>query len=501
MTISVVPSLSFLLKFLQHRERSSSLPYELIVNNPYGRFKQLLDANKITLYIPQSFISYVHFSEIDKGNTLTDADAAVRDLLGGSYSLFYESADIYKKATSSSLGNYCSEDNDNLIFHDIISIFSALELKANYFLATPRDSDDIRHLLTTCPIRINHFPHILTIHELLDELLDELDNESPQKDIIRVFTPEHEIKHLRSGATVLDFAYKIHSDIGDTCIGATINSISVELNHPLQNGDIVKIITTNRICVQESWLEFTKADTRKIIKRSIREFSYQKGLQIIAEHTGLTQPADYYRALDDIAIDMGISNARCLIVDIGKGNRTFLEIIGDYQINLDNIRAFRIYKEHGISNIEGRSYRISSCCVPLPGDLITAVMTGQNSIVRLHRSNCQNLNNIEVSRHRVCTWRDVIWDVKIQIIVRNIPDTIRPVCNKIAGFGYITDFVDLQEISNSRSSGIIVIKVGITHNLRSIFEIVKQMDRVLDIKVKDVTLHKDSPLLSKENLL
>jgi GTP pyrophosphokinase len=237
-------------------------------------------------------------------------------------------------------------------------------------------------------------------------------------DEIYLFTPRGELKTLPKGATVLDFAYHIHSQIGDNCIGANVNLKLVPLSYRLKNGDQVDILTSGSQKPKDEWLNLVvTARAKSRIKHSIHDYrktfkdegkekliDYFKKLGLeysrpkrnyLLEKIGISSPIELYFYVAKSKI--GIDEVKQAFIENDKGkwfrniSIPFLKSKSNNAENVSNEIRENIRKKPEDLLLEGSisklNYRISKCCNPIPGDDVIG-MVSQNDIIVIHRTNC-----------------------------------------------------------------------------------------------------------------
>ncbi len=244
------------------------------------------------------------------------------------------------------------------------------------------------------------------------------------QDGIFIFTPRGDLHILPTGATALDFAYAIHTEVGDRCMGAKIEGKIVPLRRPLKSGEIVEILTRGDARPSRDWLGYVKTSkAASRIKRRLRkrelEQSLELGNQLLErEFKRQRQSMPDEAALAEIAEALGVENAERVIEGVGRGN---LSAAGVYnrihpprerepiqfdeerstQIKRDSVRGVRV-EGHGNMMI-----RFAGCCNPVPGDGIIGIVTRGRG-VSIHRGDCINIVNNPVVDERLVS---VEWDV------------------------------------------------------------------------------------------
>ncbi|CAN5546690.1 RelA/SpoT family protein [soil metagenome] len=244
--------------------------------------------------------------------------------------------------------------------------------------------------------------------EFVDDFRSNLFNEE-----VFVFTPKGELKTLPHGATALDFAFEIHSEIGAKCLGAKVNQKLVPLNYILNNGDQVEILTSNKQKPSEDWLRFVvsskaKAKIKDVLKEEKKvaatdgkEIVFRKLKQMKIEINGetLNQLRAFFnvKTLLDLyyKIGKGIIDAK----EIKKFKEIKKETSGKTKEKISDAKSF----EKEISTISGKDrdilligedmdvvdYKLAKCCNPIPGDDVFGFVT-VNEGIKIHRTSCPN---------------------------------------------------------------------------------------------------------------
>jgi guanosine-3',5'-bis(diphosphate) 3'-pyrophosphohydrolase len=230
-----------------------------------------------------------------------------------------------------------------------------------------------------------------------------------------VFTPRGELKTLPYGATALDFAFEIHTQVGSKCIGAKVNNKLVPINYVLKNGDQIEILTSQKQKPHEDWLRFVVSSKAKArIKDELKEDkkkAAEDGKEII--HRKLrqlkedpTQPLmeqmrDYFKAQTHFDLYFRVGAGFINTADIKKfvENRPASPIKSRPNLQVADAKTF----EQEISKIKGRyedilligedmdvvDYKLAKCCTPIPGDDVFGFVT-VNEGIKIHRTNCPN---------------------------------------------------------------------------------------------------------------
>lgn len=225
------------------------------------------------------------------------------------------------------------------------------------------------------------------------------------KDEVYVFTPKGRILELPSGATPIDFAYAIHTDIGNACMACRVNKNLSSLSTPLSSGQTVEIITGPGAKPSPSWLDFVvtgraksgirhflnhqkQSESRELgktlIKRSLKSFG-RKLSEISSEQRGRVASHNQSENFDELLEQIGLGNrmafivARQLVPDEGVSSQQELAISGE-----------RSKPSMTIKGTEGLVLNFAKCCKPIPGDPILGIMDSGNGMV-IHSENCSKV--------------------------------------------------------------------------------------------------------------
>jgi len=259
-------------------------------------------------------------------------------------------------------------------------------------------------------------------------------------DEIYVFTPNGEIKSLPRGATPVDFAYQIHTEVGSQCTGAKVNGRIVPLKHELQTGNIVDIITTKNHHPSKDWLNFVKtvkarSRIRQWIKTQEKDRSITLGREM-CEKAFRKYRLNFHELLKSEDMDRVVEHfcfktADDLITSVGYGKVTPLQIIRkivpkpeteeDHESIFNKIIG-RVRKKKPragviVKGVDDILIRFGKCCQPVPGDAITGYITIGHGVT-VHRTNCINALKMNPERQIDIEWnKDVTETYPVKICV------------------------------------------------------------------------------------
>lgn len=232
-------------------------------------------------------------------------------------------------------------------------------------------------------------------------------------DEVFVFTPKGELKTLPYGATALDFAFDIHTQIGSKCIGAKVNNKLVPINYVLKNGDQIEILTSQKQKPHEDWLRFvvsSKAKTRikdelKEDRRKVAEEGKEILIRKLRQHKEEPTPQllelmrDYFKASANFELYYRVGGGFITTADIKKFVENKPIHVKPRALVQTEVKA----PEHEASPVKTRyndvlligedmdvvDYKLAKCCTPIPGDDVFGFVT-VNEGIKIHRTNCKN---------------------------------------------------------------------------------------------------------------
>jgi GTP pyrophosphokinase len=263
--------------------------------------------------------------------------------------------------------------------------------------------------------------------EYVDSLKDNL-----FEDDVYVFTPKGDVVALARGATPVDFAYHIHTEVGHHMKGARINGRWSVLDAPLQNGDIVEIITQKNARPSLDWLNFVVTPSarnriRQWYKRSRREENLARGRELLEKELGKSGLDALLKSapMQTVAERCNYQTVEDLLAALGYGELTSNQVVNRLrEITLKTQQAeiastdptellSQLQTRHltspkssksPIAGVEGLLYYMAKCCNPLPGEPIIGVVTRSSKGISIHRQGCPNAENIPGERLIPVKW-------------------------------------------------------------------------------------------------
>ncbi len=238
-------------------------------------------------------------------------------------------------------------------------------------------------------------------------------------DEVYVFTPKGSIMELPAGATAVDFAYAIHSDIGNTCVAAKLDKRLAPLSTPLTSGQQIEIITAPGARPNPAWLNFVvsgkaRSNIKHFLKKQHRDESAELGKRLIEKSLNtfglkLSEiPPDH---LDIFVKNSRLDSLHHLYEEVGMGNRTSL-LVAKQLAKLENIVEFKEHEHHhalAIKGTEGVVLTYARCCRPIPGDHICGFINPGHGIM-VHIEDCAMLESYRQQPDKLIPLR---WEEKV----------------------------------------------------------------------------------------
>jgi len=239
-------------------------------------------------------------------------------------------------------------------------------------------------------------------------------------DEVYVFTPHGKIMELPQGATVIDFAYAVHSDVGNHCVAARVDRRLVPLRSQLFNGQSVEILTSPNARPSPAWLDVVvtgkaRANIRTFLKQLQHKEAAELGRRLLEKELEVYDSS--IAGISEKVIDNYVSNVKlpsftAVLEDIALGNRMAL-MVARYLIGGDDVDSDEPdgkARALAIRGTEGLVVKYAKCCRPIPGDPIGAVFHPGTGIV-VHHRDCRNLS---AAQKNADSWLDVQWETEMQ---------------------------------------------------------------------------------------
>ena len=323
-------------------------------------------------------------------------------------------------------------------------------------------------------------------------------------DVIYVFTPKGDVKELAKGSCPIDFAYSVHTEVGDRCTGAKVNGKLVPLRHRLQSGDTVEITTSQNQTPSKDWLKWVRTARAKTkikhwIRTEERIRSLEMGKKLLERdlrrhHLSLTEALKpEHRAA--LSKEFGVSTPEDLLAAVGYGRITTEQVIKCLQPEaaLKEGLTDKILRKIGVQQ-EGVKIRgigdllvhLSKCCNPVPGDRIIGFVTRGRGL-SIHTVDCPNVDELDYDKDRIV---EVNWDtksttaypVKIMVLTVDRPGMLASVSAAISSAQANISHADITTTEDKKATLNFVVEILNAGHLDKVLKSIESVDGVVQAK-------------------
>jgi guanosine-3',5'-bis(diphosphate) 3'-pyrophosphohydrolase len=286
-------------------------------------------------------------------------------------------------------------------------------------------------------------------------------------DEIYVFTPDGRIIELPLGATAVDFAYAVHTDVGNSCVGVKVERRTFSLSKPLENGQTVEIITSPRAKPNANWLNFVvSAKARSHIRHYLKNQRFEEaevmGNRLLRHALGKVKLDTLLQAdIDRVVLETKHSSFAELLANIGLGNE--LSAIVARRLLGENTDLSDKQSKIAIRGTEGLLVSYSRCCHPIPDDEIVAVLSPGKGMT-IHQTGCSNIRKLsreEPHRVLVMQWGNDVhgnFHAALRIELINHQGTLATLTSTVASCG--SNIIGLQ--TEEKESNVYYIDIELT---------------------------------------
>ena len=330
-------------------------------------------------------------------------------------------------------------------------------------------------------------------------------------DVVYVFTPKGAVKELVKGATPIDFAYAIHTEIGDHCSGAKVNGKMAPLKYQLRNGDTVEIMTSPGQVPHKDWLKFVKMPRAKTkIKHWLRIEEAKRSLELgkrllekeLRRHNLAMGAFLKNGRLQELAHESGLAAPDDLLTAIGYGRVSAMQIAGRLLPEgkepphaaatsevADKAAAKRAMGEEKGVKVRGATdlmMHLSKCCAPVPGDRIIGYITRGRGLT-IHTADCPNLDALDYDKARLV---EVDWDtahrstvpVKISTLTLDKPGMLANVSAAITNADANISHAEITTREDRKALLDFIVEIQNTAHLDRVLKAVERIDGVLQTR-------------------
>lgn len=320
-------------------------------------------------------------------------------------------------------------------------------------------------------------------------------------DVIYVHTPKGESKALPRGATVIDFAYSVHSYLGNHCIAAKINREMSALRTPLNNGDVIEIITADHAMPNSTWLSFVKTSRAKLhIRQTLRRLQHQdltraglQRLEYAAKQIGIDLSTIASNQWDKLLSRLSLKTREALFLEVGQGQILPMLAVQQLLSNATQVVPNDKLPTLTIQGTEGSSVELSSCCTPIPNDIIIGHIRKNAGLV-IHREDCQQAAKLKLAhpKFQAQRWLELNWHPNIpnnityacalHICLKDEKGALAQLINHVSSHGFNISDIQAEERINKQVELKIVLQVHHTQEIDLILRYLRHQSWVVFAK-------------------
>ncbi|OIQ55179.1 RelA/SpoT family protein [Neomoorella thermoacetica] len=328
-------------------------------------------------------------------------------------------------------------------------------------------------------------------------------------DRVYVFTPKGDVVELPAGSVPIDFAYRVHTDVGHRCTGARVNGRIVPLDYQLKTGDIVEVLTTKGSRPSRDWLHIVKTSQaknriRQWFKKEEREKNLARGRELLEKECQKQgfDPEEVLKPsfLQEAARKFNLATVEDLYATVGDGVITPFQVLGRLkgeeepppeEVVKNTLKPWSGYGKpsHGVrvKGVDNLEIRLVHCCNPLPGDAIIGYITRGRGVT-VHRADCPNiLHHQETEKERII---EVAWDdgaeatyqVQIEALALDRPNLALDIMTAVADTKTIINSIHARATRNDQALVDLKIEIRSLEHLEYIMDKVRRIRDVTEVK-------------------
>ncbi|HSG06524.1 MAG TPA: TGS domain-containing protein, partial [Nitrospiria bacterium] len=322
-------------------------------------------------------------------------------------------------------------------------------------------------------------------------------------DVIYVFTPAGDVKELAKDSCPIDFAYSVHTEVGNHCTGARVNGKLVPIRHRLRSGDTVEVTTSPSQHPNKDWMRWAKTARAKTkikhwIRTEERNRSLEMGRKLLerAVRRKNLSPNEALKEdrLDKVARELGVGNSEGLLASIGYGRVSTDQVIRAMQpTELKEGLTEKIIRKISsepkgvqIKGIGDLLVHLSKCCNPVPGDRIIGFVTRGRGL-SVHTLDCPNIDGLDYDKDRIV---DVNWDaknttnypVKIMVLTMDRPGMLASISAAITSAKANISHADITTRDDQKAVLNFVVEINRAGQVEKVIKSIEKVDGVLQAR-------------------
>lgn len=324
------------------------------------------------------------------------------------------------------------------------------------------------------------------------------------QDEVFIFTPKGRVLDLPKGSTPVDFAYRIHTEVGHKCSGAIVNGKMVTLDTILKNGDIVEVMTQSKHGPRLDWIKFVKTNNaknriRQWFKKNLKDEHEVQGRRLLEEQLTKAKFEELIRSdlLSTLASEMNYESVEDLFAAVGYGEISLARItnrlrkresVDNHQEALDKLRKLsttghkKDAQKGEIDGLQGMLYSLAKCCSPLPGEDIVGVVTRSRGVM-VHRGDCINLSHVNPARTMELDWLGAVntnksHSVRLELTVFDRLGVLKDILARVSDMN--TNIANMRVKVERNNTAIIELTLDVT-TLDHLDRVMNAIRRVPDV--------------------
>ncbi|MCS6837965.1 MAG: RelA/SpoT family protein, partial [Bdellovibrionaceae bacterium] len=351
-----------------------------------------------------------------------------------------------------------------------------------------------------------------------EEFLDSVKTDLFESEIY-VFTPKGDVKEFPEGASIIDFAYAIHTDVGNKCVGAKVNGKMVPIRYILQNGDTVEVITSPTQKPSKDWLKLAvtnraKSKIRNFVREEQRQQALLLGKELVErEFRKFGATASRYLGKEDdpnlqkMMSDLGLHRIDDIYIRVGYGRlepKTLLERLApDLTKNASAknqeekkpgfIRRFfegnKIRKSQSLIRVSGMDdmlVHFARCCHPIPGDNIVGFITRGRGIT-IHRADCPKAFQFDAERRIDVEWnvdgsKAIERVVKIQVVSQDSKGLLKQIAEAFAANQMNIEGAQIHTTKDAKAISVFTASVANTAQVSQLIQAIQKIKGIIEVK-------------------
>lgn len=362
--------------------------------------------------------------------------------------------------------------------------------------------------------KVDWLRDLVTLHQTVgsaDEFLETVKTDLFESEIY-IFTPKGDVKEFPEGATPIDFAYSVHTDVGNTCVAARINGKLVPLKTRLANGDAVEIITSKNQTPSKDWLDYcvtprAKAKIRAFVKLEQRKRALALGAEIL-EKAFRKAGASLARYIKDPKMDeylksVGAPNIDDLYVQVGYGKIVAAQVIEGVELKpveekKDESPSFlsKVFKaaiskkkkDGSVIHVDGMSdvlVRFAKCCTPIPGDPIVGFISRGRGIT-VHTAACEKAFGLDQARSIDVEWTETRKDtpertIRLRVVSQDVQGLLKSMTEVFSARGVNINNAQIRTTKDKKAICVFDLNIRDTTHLNQIIQDLQRIKGILGV--------------------